>query len=906
MGWFERLHGTIVGGRDELFDEEMRFHLDQRTEEYMRRGMSEADARREALRRFGSPTLVREQTRDEDSFRVVADAARDLRYGVRLLAKNPGFSAIAVVTLAVGIGANTAIFSLFNSVLLNQLPVRDPERLVLFTASTGEGTSVGSPPGGHWERFSTEVYRHLQSQTPSFESLAAVRSGPSTVSVRLASDQSPAERAVAHPVSGNYFGTMGVGAAIGRALAPDDDRPAAAPAAVVSDGYWRQKLHADPQAIGRVAILNGAAFTIVGVAPPAFFGERVRRAPDFWVPMNFQPIIELRPSFVTENDAYWLNLVGRLRPGASRAEAERSATVVLQRFLRDAAGADAAPDRAKEIQQSHIELFDGSGGVSGLRTQYREPLHILLAVVALVLLIACANVGNLLLTRASARQREISVRLALGAGRGRLIRQLLTESLLLAALGGAAGVLAARWVVAALLALVSRTAPVQASVSGPVLMFTIAVTVIAGLLFGLAPALYAGRLELVGGLKSRIGSGDRRRRGFGAAETLVVAQIATSLVLLVGASLLARSLINLQRQPYGFEPDRALLARYNPRLAGYKADTVPSLHRRLYERLAALPDVHSATLTTYTPFSGTKSSNSGQVRGYTPRPDENVEFEMVFVGPDFPETLGIELRAGRAIGPRDGAGAPRVAMVNETFVQRYLEHEQPIGHRFGFGENKPETDFEIVGVLADAQFHDPKEPIAPMTFLPLLQEATQFALQAEAIVRTKGEPAASANELRRAINEVDGNLPVNDPRVLRDQVADSFGSSRLAARFVGFFGGIALLLASVGLYGVVSQTVARRTTEIGVRLALGARPASVLWMVFRDTIVLVALGVVIGVPVSFASAQLLTSQLFGLGAVDLPSLGLSAALLVTVAAIAAIVPARRASRVDPMWALRAE
>jgi predicted permease len=425
-------------------------------------------------------------------------------------------------------------------------------------------------------------------------------------------------------------------------------------------------------------------------------------------------------------------------------------------------------------------------------------------------------------------------------------------------------------------------------------------------LFGLAPALYAGRLDLVGGLKSRIGVGGKRRAGFGAAEALVVAQIATSLVLLVGASLLARSLVNLQRQPYGFEQDRVLLARYNPRLAGYKADTVPALHRRVYERLAALPDVRSATLTSYTPFSGSTSSNSGHVQGYTPKPDENVEFEMVFVGPDFPETLGIPLRAGRAIGPRDGAGAPRVAMVNETFVRRYLTHDQPIGHRFGFVDNQPELDFEIVGVLGDAQFHDPKEPIAPMTFLPLLQEATQFALQAEAIVRTKGEPVASANEIRRAINDVDGNVPVNDPRVLRDQVADSFGSSRLAARFVGFFGAIALLLASVGLYGVVSQTVARRTTEIGVRLALGARPASVLWMVFRDTIALVALGVVIGVPVSFVGARLMTSQLFGLSAVDVPSVGVSAALLVTVAAIAAIVPARRASRVDPMWALRAE
>jgi len=906
MGWFERLHGTIAGGRDDVFDEEMRFHVDARTEEYIRRGMTPSDARREALRRFGNSTLAREQTRDADSFRVLADAARDLRYAARLLARNPGFAAIAIVTLAIGIGANTAIFSLFNGLLLNRLPVREPERLVLFTSNAGEGTSTGSPATGPWRLFSTEAYAYLQAQTQPFESLAAVRSGPSTVSVRLAGDQSAAERAVAHPVSGNYFQTLGVSAAIGRTLQADDDRPAASPVAVVSDGYWRQKLHADAQAIGRVAILNGTAFTIVGVTPREFFGERVRRAPDFWVPLTLQPVIELRPSFVTQNDAYWLNLVGRLRPGVSRAEAERTATSALQAFLRATAGPNAGADRAKDIQESYIALFDGSGGVSGLRSQYSEPLHILLAVVALVLLIACANVGNLLLTRAAARQREISMRLALGAGRGRLIRQLLTESLLLAVLGGAAGVLAARWVVAALLALVARTAPVQADVSGPVLTFTIGVTVVAGLLFGLAPALYAGRLDLVDGLKSRIGGDKSGHRRFGPAETLVVAQIAISLVLLVGASLLARSLFNLQSQPYGFDQDRVLVARYNPRLAGYKANTVSPLHRRLYERLSELPDVRSATLASYSPFSGQKSSNSGHVIGYTPKPGESVDFEMVFVGPEYPETLGIPLRAGRAIGPRDGAGAPRVAMVNEAFVHQYLPAEQPVGHRFGFEDNKPELDYEIVGVLGDAQFHDAKEAIAPAVFLPLLQEATQFALQAEAIVRTKGEAVASAKEVRAAMNGVDGNLPVYDPRPLRDQVADSFGSSRLAARFVGFFGVMALLLASVGLYGVVSQTVARRTAEIGVRLALGAQRRDVLWMVFRDTIVLVGIGVLLGVPLSFGGARLIASQLYGLGPVDAASIALSAATLVAVAAIAAAVPARRASRVDPMWALRAE
>jgi predicted permease len=443
-------------------------------------------------------------------------------------------------------------------------------------------------------------------------------------------------------------------------------------------------------------------------------------------------------------------------------------------------------------------------------------------------------------------------------------------------------------------------------VNGPVLAFTLLATVVAGVLFGLAPSLYAGRMDLVGGLKSRVvGDGGRQRR-FGPAEALVVAQIAISLVLVFGASLLARSLVNLQTQPYGFDQDHVLLARYTPRLAGYTAENVPTLHQRVYDRLAALPGVRGATVTSYTPFSGSTSTNSGHVRGYTPKPDEHVQFETIFVGPAYPDALGIPLRSGRAIATRDGVGAPLVGMVNEAFVQQYLRNGTPIGRRFGFDENKPERDIEIVGVLADVQFHDPKGPIGPMVFLPLLQEASQFALQAEAIVRTAGDPAAASNEVRRAIADVDDNVPVNPPRPLRDQVSDTFGSSRLAARFVGFFGGMALLLASIGLYGVVAQAVARRTTEIGVRLALGAQRSDVLWMVFRDTIVLVAAGIGVGVPMAFAAARLIANQLFGLGAIDGASLAVSAVMLVTVAAIAAVVPARRAAHVDPMFALRAE
>ncbi len=458
---------------------------------------------------------------------------KDISFGLRMLIRRPAFTAIAVLTLALGIGANTAIFTLFDAVLLESLPVREPSRLVLFSDEVGEGTSTGTLPNGAWNLFTSESYEFLKKQPLPFESLAAFRSGEDPVAVHFSgdSDSGPLQRASVHLVSGNYFDVLGVQASMGRSLRPDDDKPNANPVAVVSNGYWKQRLHSDPNAVGKVAILNGTAFTIVGVAPPEFFGERVRRPPDYWLPLNFQPQIEQRPSFLERTDTYWLSLLGRLRPGATREQAQQAATIALQQLVTSKAGSQLTPESIVSLAKNNIRLFDGGAGISGLRFRYSEPLHILLVVVALVLLIACANVGNLLLARAVARKTEVTVRLAMGASRARLIRQLLTESVMLAAFGAAFGVLLAHWAVQALVKFLAGTSPLHTSLNIPVLAFTVGITLVAGIIFGLAPALQAGRTDLVTALKmgsSRVAGGQRK---FGTTQALVVGQIAMSLVL---------------------------------------------------------------------------------------------------------------------------------------------------------------------------------------------------------------------------------------------------------------------------------------------------------------------------------------------------------------------------------------
>jgi predicted permease len=833
---------------------------------------------------------------------------KDLRYSWRMLLKRPAFTIIALVILALGVGANTAIFTLLNAVVLKQLPVNKPQELVLFYDLSNEGTSTlddGDIFAGRTERFSYGAYRYFREHNTSFQELSAFRGGESRVSVRRPEAAGEAaQRASSHLVSGNYFAVLGVNAMKGRVLTNDDDSPAAPPAAVISNSYWQQKLNSDPQIVGKNILVNNTAFTIVGVMPPQFFGTRVRRPPDFWLPLVFQPQIELRKSYLDDKNVYWLNMIGRLKPGVKIEQAQAATNTQWRQFLTERAGSQLNDDSRLAIQNSYVTLASGARGLSGLRVFYSQALRMLMVIVALVLLIACANVGNLLLSRAAARKAEISLRQALGASRGRLVRQLLTESLLLALIGGFAGVLLAQWGVSLLVSRVAATAPLDVKPDAKVLLFTLGLSVVSGILFGIAPALSATRTDLTSALKEKSSQGRKHR--FNLASVLVVAQVAVSLILLVGAGLFARSLIKLQQEDLGFNRDNVLLASVDMRLAGYKETELSGVYRQLYERLSALPNVNSVTIASYSPMQGTSSNSTITVRGYTAAKDENTAVSDIQIGPKFSETLGVPLLMGRDIGLQDTPTSQRVAVVNQAFAKWYFHNENPIGRRATFEEDSDKDDFEIVGVIGDSKYDDAKSQPDRTVFRPILQVQDQQSFGNVFEIRTSGDPLNLSAGVRAAITQVDDKLPVLNLTSLRIQTDDALSQEKLIAQLVSFFGLLGLLLSCVGLYGIMAHAVVRRTNEIGIRMALGAERRNIIWMVLKESLLLVGIGLAVGIPAAWASAHLISSQLFGLNPSDPVSLATAALLLTVVAALAGYLPARKASRVNPLVALRYE
>ena len=854
---------------------------------------------------------------------------QDLKYGLRMLVKNPGFAAVAVLSLALGIGANTAIFSLIDAVLLKMLPVQNPQQLVLLDwASHGWPNDIMHGLSGNMNQdksgrltstsFSYPAYEQIRAGNQVFSSVLALAGNGSELNVGYNGEPRWSQGQL---VSGTFFPTLGVQPVLGRVLTPDDDRIGASAVAVISYGYWQRRFGRDPAILGRTITVNGVPVSIVGVGPPEFYGVQPGRAVDVWLSLHTQPQVEPRwsegppgaASLFEARDNWWVLIMGRMKPGMSEQQVRAELDVILQQSM----AAEVKPTTKAETVP-HLGVESGSKGLDYLRGEFSEPLFILMTVVGLVLLIACANVANLLLARAASRQKEIAVRLAIGAGRWRLVRQLLTESVLLAALGGVVGLVLAFWGTDLLVALMAsgRDAfSLSVTPSPRVLAFTAAVSLLTGVLFGLSPALRSTQVDLTPALKESAGTllgvtqGKRGLR-LGLGKTLVVTQVALSLLLLVGAGLFVRTLTNLENVNAGFDQRNLLLFGIDPTQDGYKGQRLVGFYQELTRRIKSLPGVHSVTMSTSTLIGGGVSINSVSIPGYTPKPGQKNavgELEAYFnrVGPNFFETLGIPLALGRTIGEGDTEAAPKVAVVNQTFARQFLSGGNPVGRRIGFGDEKTAGDTEIVGVVGDAKYSDLRREVPPTVYVPCLQDLKWLGpINFE--VRTVGDPMQMASAVRRVAQDLDSNLTLYQIRTQVDQINMSLFQERLFARLTSFFGMLAALLACVGVYGIMAFAAAQRTREIGIRMALGARRGGILGMVLRETCLLVAIGIAIGILVALGASRLISTLLFGLKPTDPLTISVAALLMVAAAVFAGYVPARRAARVDPMIALRYE
>jgi predicted permease len=828
---------------------------------------------------------------------------QDVRYSLRLLARAPIFTAILVLTLALGIGANTAIFNLMDQALLRGLPVERPAELV---ALHGPGPNQGMLQGEMDVPlpFSYPMYTDFRDRSPVFSGVigrfgtaAAITSNGTTEPARV------------ELVTGNFFDVLGVEAVIGRTLSPDDDRtPGAHPVAVLSHRYWTERFGADPSVLNRVVRVNATPMTIVGVTPAKFNGVYLGSAVDLFVPVMMKA--QMTPTWdeLSNRRARWLYVLARRKPGVSREQAS-SAMNVLYRQINEAEikTIPGGSERfRKQFVEKRLELLPGGKGLSDQREQVTTPFLVLMAMVGLVLAIACANVANLLLARATAREREIAVRLAIGAGRGRLVRQLLVESLLVAAGGVLAGLLVAGWTADLLIRALPGEDAAHIFTALPdlrVIAFAIVLGVVTGLTFGLVPALQATRPALTTALNSETGRVAGRTHAR-LRKSLVVAQVALSLLLLIGAGLFLRSLANLRKVDVGFKADHLLTFAIDPSLNGYTQERTQQLFGRLRQELAALPGVVSASLAKEPIMTRSESSRTVRVDGYRAAEGENMNPTLNTIAPGYFTTLSVPLVAGRDFTEADRAEAPRVAIVNEVMARRYWGETSPIGKRIGFGSRRTEFDIEIVGVVRDGKYASLKDEARRFIYLPYQQD--DRLANVTMYVRTHGDPLAITNSARAVVARADSTLPITQVRTMEMTIDESLFLDRFVAMLSAAFGALATLLAAIGLYGVMSYLVGRRTREIGIRMALGAARSEVLWLVLREVAVLAAIGAAIGLPLAVGLGLLLRSQLFGLQPIDPWSIGTALAALALVALAAGYLPARRASAVDPMVALRYE
>ena len=870
----------------ELWDE-IQFHLEQQVAENLAAGMSEEESLYAARRTVGGVEQIKEECRDMRRVNFVEDLGQDIRYRLRMLRKNPGFTTVIGLTLALGIGANTAIFSIFDAFLLRMLPVKDPERLVL----------VSRPDKIHGGRnaFRYSAFEHLRDRNSVLSGIFGITMPERTA----ATIDGQGELVQAQIVSGDYYSTLGVNAALGRTINAEDDRiPEASSVAVISYAYWKRRFNSTPNVIGKKITINGFPFTIIGVTPPEFFGLMYGYAPDVTAPMSMQSVLTGR-GFVLSNEKWFVESIGgRLKPGISEEQARANLDLVFQQTL-------VFEDRTREMQ---LDVVPGSKGFWQLRERLATPLMILMAMVGLVLLIGCANVANLLLARGAARRKEIAMRLALGASRPRLIRQLLTECVLLGMLGGTTGLLFAVWIGHLLLVLVS-SGPFPISfdfrLAPRILAFTGGASILVGILFGLIPVARATKVNLTADLKATSACPGRGRTGIDLSKVLIVAQVAVSLLLLVGAGLFVRTLSNLKDLYPGFNAERLLVFSVEPTLVGYQDNRLRNLYKEILERVKSTPAVRAVSLSRYGELTlGGLATREISVPGYVPPLNESPEIKMDPVGPNFFQTMGMVLAGGRDFTPHDGENARKVAVINETVARRYFGNVDPIGRHITLSDTP--GDVELIGVVRDAKYQSLREHDVAMVFLPFLQFPPDHLPRMTYEVRTAGNPASVVAAIRKEIQAIDSNVPIYDFKTLREQTTQSLMPERLVATLASLFGLLALVLACVGLYGIMAHSVARRTQEIGIRMALGAHKVNVLTLVVGQGMLPALIGVGVGLVGASGFTRILSSLLYGVSATDPVTFIAVSLILIGVSFAACCIPARRAAKVDPLVALRYE
>ena len=899
--------------------DEIQFHLDEEAEERQAEGLAGDEARLAARRDIGNVTRLQEDTRAVWTWTHLEQLAQDCRYGLRTMAANKTFSMLAVLSLALGIGANTAIYSFMDSLLLRSLPVSDPESLALlnwralpsrrgeFVMRTMSGNTWGDEKSDIAGIFPFPAFELIRTNSAAVFSSVFAYYPTRKVNVML---KGQAELASGEFVSGDYFRGLAVTPAAGRMIIPDDDRVGAPPIVVLSFPFSQRRFGDAESAPGQTILINNSPFTVAGVAPPGFFGVDPAAAPDFYIPLRTSLLLRLRGGASDAKDYldqnyYWLEMMARLRPGVSLVQAQAALGPMFHQWVETTAN-----DRER-ANLPELQIREGAAGLDTLRRQYSKPLYILLAMVALILAIACANIANLLLARATARRREMAVRLSMGAGRFRVIRQLLTESVMLASIGGALGVFFAIWgirLLTLLLANGSENFTLHPTLNWHVLGVASALSLLTGLLFGLAPAIQSTRADVIPALKeARAGQPGSRHsfRRVSLSQALVASQIGISLLMLVAAGLFVRTLSNLQSIQLGFNREDVLLFQMNARQAGHREPEIFAFYSDLQKRFAAIPGVRSASAS-HSPLLGS-GTRSGPVLpvGAQPKPGSNTHILMI--GPDFFTTMQIPILLGRGIDDRDRPGSPAVAVVSEAFVKTHFGDRNPLGEHISMRRRQPsgDLDIEIVGVARNVRYGAIKGEFRDIAYFPFNQGATTVDGMTFAL-RTSGDPLRYVNTVRAIVNQADARVPVTDVKTQAIQIDQIMTQEIVFARLCTVFAVLALLIACVGLYGTMAYTVARRTGEIGIRMALGAQRGTVVWMVLREVFVLAAVGLAIGLPTALGTSKFVKSFLFGVKPNSPAALVLAVAILLSAAILAGYVPARKASRIDPMIAVRHE